>query len=218
MGGDRGPEDIVAGALEAASSTLRPILYGPSGLDTKGLELVEASQEIAMHEKPVEAVRTKTNSSLVLACRAVGAGEADAVVSAGNTGATLAAGLFHIRRLPEVDRPAIAVVVPARFRPSVLIDSGANADARPEHLVQFAHMGSVFAKEILDVAKPEVRLLSIGEEPEKGNAVTREAHELLAAAEINFGGNTEARDLLRGAADVVVADGFTGNVALKLLE
>ena len=108
--------------------------------------------------------------------------------------------------------------MPARFRPSVLIDSGANADARPEHLLQFAHMGSVFAKEILDVPDPEVRLLSIGEEPEKGNAVTREAHELLAAADLNFGGNTEARDLLRGAADVVVADGFTGNVALKLLE
>jgi len=115
-------------------------------------------------------------------------------------------------------RPAIAVVIPARHRASVLIDGGANADARPEHLLQFAHMGSVFAEEILEVRRPEVRLLSIGEEPEKGNQLTLEAHELLAASELNFLGNTEARELLRGAADVVVADGFTGNVALKLLE
>jgi phosphate acyltransferase len=130
----------------------------------------------------------------------------------------LAAGLLNIRRIPGVLRPAIAVVVPARFRPSVLIDSGANADARPEHLLQFAHMGAVFAQEILDVRKPVVRLLSIGEEPEKGNQLTIDAHALLAASELDFAGNTEARDLLRGAADVVVTDGFTGNVALKLLE
>jgi phosphate acyltransferase len=218
MGGDRGPEDVVAGALEAASSTLRPILFGPKGLDTQGLELVEASEVIAMHEKPVEAVRAKTNSSLVLACRAVGDGEADAVVSAGNTGATLAAGLFHIRRLPEVDRPAIAVVIPARDGPSVLLDSGANADARPEHLFQFAQMGAIFSHEMLEVANPDVRLLSIGEEPEKGNQLTLEAHALLAESDLNFGGNVESRHLLSHAGDVVVCDGFTGNVCLKLLE
>jgi phosphate acyltransferase len=218
LGGDRGSEEVVAGALEASREGIEVILYGPEALDTQGLELVATTEEIGMHEKPAEAVRAKPDSSLVAACRAIGAGEADAVVSAGNTGAILAAGLLHIRRLPGVMRPGIAVVVPARFRPSVLIDSGANADARPEHLLQFAHMGSVFAQEILGVADPEVRLLSIGEEPEKGNALTLEAHELLAAAELNFAGNTEARDLLRGAADVVVADGFTGNVALKLLE
>src|SRR5437764_5634036 len=218
MGGDRGPDEVVAGALEAAADGIVPVLYGPASLDTHGLGHVVAEQVIAMDDKPAEAVRAKPDSSLVASCRAVGAGEAQAVVSAGNTGAMLAAGLLEIRRIPGVLRPAIAVVVPARFRPSVLIDSGANADARPEHLLQFAHMDSVFAKEILDVPNPEVRLLSIGEEPEKGNAVTREAHELLAAADLNFGGNTEARDLLRGAADVVVADGFTGNVALKLLE
>src|SRR2546423_15540463 len=145
-----------------------------------------------MHEKPAEAVRAKPDSSLVAACRAVGTGEADAVVSAGNTGAMLAAGLLHIRRLPGVVRPAIAVVIPARDRASVLIDSGANADARAEHLLQFAHMGSVFAEEILGVSRPEVRLLSIGEEPEKGNQLTLEAHEGLAASELNFLGNTEA--------------------------
>jgi glycerol-3-phosphate acyltransferase PlsX len=218
LGGDRGAAEVVAGALEASRDGIDVVLYGPETLDTHGLELVVARDAIEMNEKPADAVRAKPDSSLVAACRAVGAGDADAVVSAGNTGAMLAAGLLHIRRLPGVMRPAIAVVVPARFRPSVLIDAGANADARPEHLLQFAHMGLVFAKEILDVSSPEVRLLSIGEEPEKGNAATRGAHELLAAAEINFGGNTEARDLLRGATDVVVADGFTGNVALKLLE
>jgi glycerol-3-phosphate acyltransferase PlsX len=218
LGGDRGPDVIIEGALEAASATVKPVLFGPKGLDTQGLELVEATEAIAMHEKPVEAVRAKTNSSLVLACRAVGAGEADAVVSAGNTGATLAAGLFHIRRLPEVDRPAIAVVLPARDGPSVLLDSGANADARPEHLFQFAQMGAIFSHEILEVASPEVRLLSIGEEPEKGNQLTLEAHALLAESDLNFGGNVESRHLLDHAGDVVVCDGFTGNVCLKLLE
>jgi glycerol-3-phosphate acyltransferase PlsX len=218
LGGDRGPAEVIAGALEASRDGIDVVLYGPSSLDAQGLELVVATDEIGMNEKPAEAVRGKPDASLVAANRAVGAGEADAVVSAGNTGAMLAAGLLHVRRLPGVIRPGIAVVVPARFRPTVLIDSGANADARPEHLVQFAHMGTVFAHEILDVANPEVRLLSIGEEPEKGNALTLEAHELLASSGLNFAGNTEARDLLRGAADVVVTDGFTGNVALKLLE
>jgi glycerol-3-phosphate acyltransferase PlsX len=218
MGGDKGPEVIVAGALEARSPTIEPILFGPAGLDTKGLRLVETTQVISMHDKPVEAVREKPESSLVAACRAVGDGSADAVVSAGNTGAMLAAGLLHIRRLQGVLRPAIAVVIPARRRASVLIDGGANADARPEHLFQFAHMGSVFAEDILGVRRPEVRLLSIGEEAEKGNELTLEAHELLRQSDLNFLGNAEARDLLRGAADVVVTDGFTGNVALKLLE
>jgi glycerol-3-phosphate acyltransferase PlsX len=218
LGGDRGPAEVIAGALEASRDEIDVVLYGPSDLDAQGLELVAASDEIGMNEKPAEAVRAKPDSSLVAANRAVGAGEADAVVSAGNTGAMLAAGLLHVRRLKGVLRPGIAVVVPARFRPSVLIDCGANADARPEHLLQFAHMGTVFAREILDVPSPEVRLLSIGEEREKGNALTLEAHELLAASALDFAGNTEARDLLRGAADVVVTDGFTGNVALKLLE
>jgi glycerol-3-phosphate acyltransferase PlsX len=218
LGGDRGPAEVIAGAVEASREGLEVVVFGPAGLDTQGLDLVEAPEVIEMHEKPADAVRSKPDSSLVAACRAVGDGEADAVVSAGNTGAMLAAGLLNIRRIPGVMRPAIAVVVPARFRPSVLIDSGANADARPEHLLQFAHMGAVFAQEILDVRKPVVRLLSIGEEPEKGNQLTIDAHALLAASELDFAGNTEARDLLRGAADVVVTDGFTGNVALKLLE
>jgi len=171
-----------------------------------------------MDEKPTEAVRAKPNSSLVMACRAVGEGKADAVVSAGNTGAMLAACLLELRRIPGVRRPAIAVTIPARRGPSVLLDSGANADARPEDLVQFAHMGVVFAEEILGIANPEVRLLSIGEEPEKGNQLTLEAHRLLSETDLNFAGNAEGRDLLSGAADVLVTDGFTGNVALKVTE
>jgi glycerol-3-phosphate acyltransferase PlsX len=219
LGGDRAPAEVVAGAVEAASAEIQPILFGPAGLDTEGLELVETTQEIGMDEKPAEAVRAKPDSSLVAACRAVGHGEADAIVSAGNTGAMLAACFLELRRLRGVARPAIAVVIPAEPGPSILIDSGANADARPEHLLQFAHMGSVFSEEVLGVRNPKVRLLSIGEEPEKGNQLTLDAHALLEGAEgLNFAGNTESRDLLRGAADVVVCDGFTGNVALKLME
>jgi phosphate acyltransferase len=218
MGGDRGPSEIVAGALAARADGVTPVLFGPAGLETHGLELVEAADAIGMHEKPAEAVRAKPDSSLVAAVRAVAEGNADAVVSAGNTGAMLAAGLLELRRIPGVMRPAIAVPIPARRGPSVLLDAGANADGRPEHLLQFATMGAVFAEEILGVERPVVRLLSIGEEPEKGNQLTLEAHALLAASDLNFAGNTEGRDVLAGAADVVVTDGFTGNVTLKLLE
>jgi glycerol-3-phosphate acyltransferase PlsX len=218
MGSDRGPDEIVAGALEAAGDGIVPVVVGAPGLETHGLELVEATEVIEMHEKPADAVRAKGDSSLVLACRAVADGRADVVVSAGNTGAMLATSLLVLRRLPNVRRPGIAVVIPARRGPTVLIDSGANADARPEHLLQFGHMGAVFAEEILGVERPEVRLLSIGEEPEKGDQLTLEAHALLAASGLRFAGNVESRDLLVGAADVVVTDGFTGNVCLKLLE
>jgi phosphate acyltransferase len=219
LGGDNAPRDVILGALEAAAGGIDVTLFGPAGLDTHGLPLVETTDVIEMAEKPAEAVRAKPDSSLVAAVRAVADHEADAVVSAGNTGAVLAAGLLHLRRLPGVLRPAIAVPIPARQGPSVLLDAGANADARPEHLLQFAHMGSVFSTELLDVRKPEVRLLSIGEEDGKGNQLTVEAHRLIREDDrINFGGNAESRDLMRGAADVVVTDGFTGNIALKLLE
>jgi glycerol-3-phosphate acyltransferase PlsX len=218
MGGDRAPDEIVAGALAARTDDVHPILVGHPGLDAHGLELVEASSVVAMDDKPRDAVREKRDSSLFVACKLVGEGRADAVVSAGNTGAMLAAGLVEIRRLPGVLRPGIAVVIPTQRGPSVLIDSGANADARPEHLVQFAHMGAEFASDVLGIERPEVRLLSIGEEPEKGNELTLAAHELLRDSDLDFRGNVESRELLRGAADVVVTDGFTGNVALKLLE
>jgi phosphate acyltransferase len=218
MGGDQGPDEVVAGALEAAADGIVPVLFGPASLDPRGLEHVVAGQVIAMDEKPAEAVRAKPDSSLVASCRALADGTADAVVSAGNTGAMLAAGLLEIRRLPGVARPAIAVPIPARDGPSVLLDCGANADARAEHLLQFGYMGAIFAEEILEIPNPEVRLLSIGEEPEKGNQLSLEAHALLARSQLNFRGNAEGRDLLAKAADVVVTDGFTGNVALKTLE
>jgi glycerol-3-phosphate acyltransferase PlsX len=217
MGADHGPDEIVAGATAAASDGIEPIVVGPRGLETHGLELVEATDVIAMDEKPTDAVRSKPDSSLVVACKLVGDGRADAVVSPGNTGAMLAASLLHIRRLKGVARPAIAVVIPAREGPNVLLDAGANADARPEHLVQFAAMGAILAEEVLGVPDPRVRLLSIGEEPEKGNQLALEAHELLVDLP-SFAGNTEGRNLLSGGGEVVVTDGFTGNVALKLLE
>ena len=218
LGGDKAPDEVILGALDAAADGIEIVLYGPAGLDTRGLALVETTEVIEMADKPAEAVRAKPDSSLVAAVRGVAAGYADAVVSAGNTGAMLAAGLIHLRRLPGVMRPAIAVPIPARDGPSVLIDAGANADARPEHLLQFAYMGSVFSRELLGVESPKVRLLSIGEEDEKGNALVLETHELLRDSELNFAGNVESRDLLRGAGDVVVTDGFTGNVTLKFLE
>jgi glycerol-3-phosphate acyltransferase PlsX len=219
LGGDKAPAEIVQGAVDARADGLEPVLVGPTSLDADGLPLIEASEAIDMDDHAVNSVRSKPDSSLVRAVMAVAGGEAEAVVSAGNTGAMLAASLLHIHRLPGVYRPAIAIVIPTKVGRSVLIDAGANADARPEHLLQFAHMGAVFAEEILEIRDPEVRLLSIGEEPEKGNQLTLEAHELLRDAEhLRFGGNTEGRTLLEGDADVIVTDGFTGNVALKTLE
>src|SRR6187431_1109420 len=221
MGGDRAPEEIVAGAVEARSNTVEPVLFGRrKELEplAQGLEIVHADDVVAMDEKPSDVAREKRASSMFAACRAVGEGSARAVVSAGNTGAMLAAGLLEIRRLPDVHRPAIAVPLPSIGGTSVLIDAGANADARPEHLVQFGHMGSVFAEEILAIPKPTVALLSIGEEPEKGNRLVRETHPLLETSRLDFVGNVESRELLAHAADVVVCDGFTGNMALKLME
>ena len=206
------------GALAVRADGIEPVIFGAAELDTRGLKLVPTTQVVGMDEKPADAFRTKEDSSLVRAVKAVADGEADAVVSPGNTGAMLAAGLVLLRRVSGVRRPAIAVPLPARKGPSVLIDAGANADCRAEHLLQFGTMGAVFAEEILDIARPSVRLLSIGEEPEKGNQLTLEAHELLSASDLDFRGNAEGRDILEGAADVLVADGFTGNVALKAVE
>src|SRR5918999_3812464 len=165
MGGDRAPEEVVAGALEAASAEVAPVLFGRREVVEPlagGLEVVHCPVVVAMDEKPSDAAREKRGSSMFAACRAVADGEAGAVVSAGNTGAMLAAGLLEIRRLPDVHRPAIAVPLPGIGGTSVLIDAGANADARPEHLVQFGHMGAVFAHEVLEIADPTVALLSIG--------------------------------------------------------
>jgi phosphate acyltransferase len=218
MGSDRGARTVIQGAQEAASDGIVPVVFGSAELDTGGLELVPTTQVVGMDEKPADAFRTKADSSLVRAVKAVADGEVDAVVSPGNTGAMLAAGLVLLRRVAGVRRPAIAVPIPAKKGPSVLIDAGANADCRAEHLLQFATMGAVFAEEILGIARPQVRLLSIGEEAEKGNQLVLEAHALLAASDLDFRGNSEGRDVLEGAADVLVTDGFTGNVALKAVE
>ncbi|MFQ5426440.1 MAG: phosphate acyltransferase PlsX [Gaiellales bacterium] len=222
MGGDRAPHAIVEGARDVASDTVQPYLYGPREILAPvagDLAVRHAPAVVGMDDKPADAAREKRESSLFAACRGVGAGDTDVALSAGNTGAMLAAALLEIGRLPGVARPSIAVPIPGRNGPFVLIDAGANADARPEHLVQFAHMGSIFAEEIVGVTDPSVGLLSIGEEPEKGNRLTREAHALLAAERrIRFVGNLESRLLLEGPADVVVTDGFVGNMVLKMLE
>ena len=220
LGGDRAPDEIVAGARRGGrrrASTSSS--SGPPGLDTGGLELVDAPDVIEMAEKPAEAVRAKPDSSLVAAVRAVADGDADAVVSAGNTGAMLAAGLLHIRRLPGVLRPAIAVPIPTRNGPSVLIDAGANADNRPEHLLQFGVMGSIFAEEILGIAQPDrAPALDRRGAGEGQPADARGARAAARRARAQLRRQRRGRDLLRGAADVVVTDGFTGNMALKLLE
>jgi glycerol-3-phosphate acyltransferase PlsX len=218
MGGDRGPEAVVEGALAAREEGVEPVIFGSAELDTGRLPLEPTTQVVGMDEKPADAFRSKADSSLVRAVKAVADGDADAVVSPGNTGAILAAGLVRLGRVPGVRRPAILVPIPARRGPCVLVDAGANADSRPEHLLQFATMGAVFAEEMLGIAGPHVRLLSIGEEAEKGNQLTLEAHALLAASDLDFRGNAEGRDILEGAADVLVTDGFTGNVALKTVE
>src|SRR5436305_4552749 len=218
MGSDRGARAVIEGAQQAAADGVQPVIFGSEELDTGGLALVPTTQVVGMDEKPADAFRTKEDSSLVRAVKAVADGEADAVVSPGNTGAMLAAGLVLLRRVSGVRRPAIAVPIPSRRGPSILIDAGANADSRPGHRLQFATMGAVFAEEILGIAGPKVRLLSIGEEPEKGNQLTPEARALLAASDLDFRGNAEGRDILEGAADVLVTDGFTGNVVLKTVE
>lgn len=226
MGGDRAPAEIVAGALEAAAAGLKVVLVGPddgSLGDVGELEIVPAREVIEMKDDPGKAVRTKKDSSLVRAAEAVRDGRAAAMVSAGNTGATMASALLRMGRLKGVARPCIATPLPVPGGShTVMVDAGANADCQPDWLVQFAQMGGAFFTERYGTERPRVALLSIGEESSKGNQLTKEAHGRLAGGEggagIEFIGNVEGRDLLAGAADVVVTDGFTGNVALKTLE
>ena len=227
MGGDRAPAETVAGAVDAAQAGQRVLLCGPQAQmqqelarhgDVPGIEVVDAPGLIDFHDEPVAAVRARPDSSMVTACRLVREGRAQGAVSAGNTGAMLAASLLVIGRLKGVSRPGIAVMLPARDGPTVLIDAGANVDSRAEHLLQFGQLGSVFAEEVLGYQRPAVGLLSVGEEATKGDALTLEAHGLLAASDLNFQGNCEGRDALRGEIRVIVADGFAGNVVLKSLE
>ncbi len=221
MGGDRAPGEILAGALQAAELGIPVLLVGPEGLEGAGdLPLMVASQVIEMDDDPAKSVRTKRDSTLVRAAEAVRDGKASAMISAGNTGATMASALLRMGRIAGVARPAIATPVPVPGKhPTVLLDAGANAEVQAEWMVQFAIMGSVYATQRYGVENPRVGLLSIGEEPGKGDQLRKDAWELLSAASgINFIGNVEGRDLMTGEVDVVVTDGFTGNVTLKTLE
>lgn len=221
MGGDRAPGEILAGALQAAEAGIPVVLVGPEGLEgTGGLPLIVASEVIEMDDDPASSVRKKRDSTLVRAAEAVRDGKASAMISAGNTGATMASALLRMGRIKGVHRPAIATPVPVPgSTPTVLLDAGANAEVQADWLVQFAVMGSVYARQRYGIAQPKVGLLSIGEEPGKGDTLRKDAYELLAAAPgINFIGNVEGRDIMTDAVDVVVTDGFTGNVVLKTLE
>ncbi len=221
MGGDRAPDAIIDGAAKAAAKGVPVVLVGPATLSERtDLPLIEASEVIAMDEDPAGAVRRKKDSTLVRAAEAVRDGKASAMVSAGNTGATMAAALLRMGRIKGVSRPAVATPIPVPgSTPTILLDAGANADVQPEWLVQFGQMGSVYARHRFGLATPRVGLVSIGEEPGKGDTLRKEAYELLAAAPgIEFIGNVEGRDIVTDAVDVAVTDGFTGNVVLKALE
>lgn len=227
MGGDRAPDEIVAGAEQAAAELDLPIvLVGDPARITSSLEVLPASEVIGMHDDPGQGVRRKKDSSLVRAAEAVRDGRASAMVSAGNTGATWGAALLRMGRTKGVSRPAIATPLPrpGHDTPLVLLDAGANTDCNAEWLVQWAQMGALFARDRYGTEAPRVGLLSIGEEPTKGDALRKEVHGLLAegswtgACGASFAGNVEGRDLLTPDVDVVVTDGFTGNVALKSLE
>ena len=223
MGGDKSPSEIVEGARRVAADNGIPvILVGPPEQvgDTLGLPLVACTEVIAMDEDPAGGVRRKKDSSLVRAGELVRDGQASAMVSAGNTGATMAAALLRMGRLPGVVRPCIATPLPRIGRtPAVLVDAGANTECTPTMLVQFAQMGAAYVAARFGTTEPTVGLLSIGEEPSKGTPLVKEAHSLLALETgFDFVGNLEGRDLLPSPADVIVTDGFTGNVALKALE
>ena len=221
MGGDHAPSEILSGAHQAAELGIPILLVGPEGLSGAGeLPVFAASEVIEMDDDPAQSVRRKRDSTLVRAAEAVRDGHASAMISAGNTGATMASALLRMGRIAGVARPAIATPVPVPGgTPTVLLDAGANAEVQPEWLVQFAVMGSVYAQRRFGIANPRVGLLSIGEEPGKGDTLRKEAYELLRVAPgINFIGNVEGRDLMTDDVDVVVTDGFTGNVVLKTLE
>ena len=226
MGGDNAPDVVLQGVADAlaADPDLSVVLCGPSetvepfATDLDRCRAVATTQVVTMAEHPATIVRTKKDSSLVVGCRLVKDGEAQGFFSAGSTGACLAAGMFVMGRAKGVQRPALATVVPSPVRESVFLDIGANADCKPEYLVQFASMGSVFARLMLGIDEPRVALLNIGEEDEKGSAFAQEAHKLLRERVPGFVGNCEGRDVPASTFDVVVSDGFTGNVCLKTLE
>jgi len=230
MGGDNAPQAIVEGVMLAKQDfpDIEFQLYGKEAeikkyiTDEKNITIIHTDEKIASDDEPVKAIRRKKTASMVLAAQAVKNGEADAIFSAGNTGALLAAGLFIVGRIKNVERPGLMSTLPVMGEPDAgfdMLDLGANADNKPEHLVQNAVLGSFYAEKVRNVQNPRVGLLNNGTEETKGSELTKKAFELLAADEtINFVGNVEARELLNGVADVVVTDGFTGNAVLKSIE
>jgi len=229
FGGDYAPEQIVEGALLAAADLdgisiiltgderrLKALVSGKAG--SNRVEIVHAPEVVQMDDEPVAAVRAKPDSSLVRGAQLVRQGEGQALVSAGNTGAALAAALFNIGRIKGVERPAISTLMPTAAGFSLVLDVGANADCRPTQLVQFAHMGSIYAAEVLKVHSPRVGLLNVGHEPGKGSQLAKEAYNLLQDAGLNFIGNVEGREIPSGHVDVIVCDGFVGNIVLKFAE
>ena len=228
-GGEYAPHEIVKGAVKAAQDynvniTLvgrKDILYVQASRHLKKLDMtiVDASQVIEDDESPIEAVQSKPDSSIAVGINLVRAGEASAFVSAGNTGAVLYSALASLGRIEGIERPAIGSIINVNATsPVLLIDAGANANCRPGHLVQFAHLGTIYTREVLGISSPRVALLSNGEEETKGNRLTRETHNLLKKTDLNFVGNVEGHGIVRGIADVIVTDGFTGNIVLKTLE
>ncbi|MBW2015950.1 MAG: phosphate acyltransferase PlsX [Deltaproteobacteria bacterium] len=228
MGGDRAPEVVVQGALEAVSEYgIEVVLMGDeqalrkgagNDLDRPGIKVHHCDDVVFMEEQPMRAVRRKKNASIRVAFEAVKGGEADAVVSAGHSGAMLASAILTLGRLPGVERPAFASIIPGAKGEVILIDVGANVDCRPVHLLQFGAMAHAFAKAFLGIKDPRVGLLSIGREGGKGNEQVRLAHNLFKASPLPFAGNVEGRQLFDGKVQVVVCDGFVGNVVLKVLE
>ena len=230
MGGDHAPREIVRGSIDyAASSSDEVILVGDvprlereiaayDGATPGSVRLVDAPEVVEMGEHPASALRTKRRASIVVATDLVRSGEADAVVSAGSTGATMAAAVFRLGRVEGIDRPALPAHMLTATGPVMLLDVGANVDSSADNLVQFAAMGAIFAQHVLHVSSPRIGLLNIGEEVEKGDALARQAHEKLAASGLRFVGNVEAHDMIAHRADVVVCDGFVGNVVIKFFE
>lgn len=231
MGGDHGPEELIAGAVLAAKQAdIRVSLVGDetllqshlkaAALDSQlasRIHIVHSSQIIEMKDNPVDAIRKKKDSSIMVAFGLVAAGEADAVVSAGNSGATLAAAVRKLGRIKGVSRPGIASFFPTQKKPVVIMDIGANVECRPQHLLQFGVMASAFSR-LHGTQNPRVGLLTIGEESGKGNSLVKETYELLDASALNFIGNVEGRDVYRGDVDVIICDGFVGNICLKISE
>lgn len=230
MGSDRGPKEMVAGAVQAVMESdldvvlfgderiLAPLVKAQQGLAEGRLQIVHTTEVVEMAESPIDAIRRKRDSSLVVAFEYLKDRQVDAVVSPGNSGAIMAAAVRSLGRLPGISRPGIASVFPTLKKPVVMMDVGANVDCRPRHLFQFGVMAAAFSEVVLEVERPRVGVLSIGEEPGKGNSLVKKTDDLFRRSSLNYVGNTEGGELFRGDVDVVVCDGFVGNVCLKISE